>query len=313
MYKKDDLEALDTWDKFIWQFSVHLCGHVNYMAHLTAEIEWEKDPLMSFFKKCCRENQLDISEGGGKYNNYGILSVALSNTVNSLINIRKYVYQERRFSLKELFTWKNKNYLGNEEVYELFKNSKKFFGDDDLNEDAIGLTNWLIMRVNEALSAYRNPFGGKVKFGLSSPGYIIMGKNMPATFDGRLDGEAYNIHISADDNQNLTALFNYASNLKYGEVGFNGNVVDFTMNSHFIKDNFDKFIRLLQTSIKTGIFEMQMNVIDSATLINAKNNPEKYPNLIVRVWGFSAYFRDLPEEYKDYVIERAVKNEAAHY
>lgn len=311
--KKDDLEALDTWDKFIWQFSVHLCGHANYMANLTNKITWEKDPLMSFFKKNCRENQIDVSEGGGKYNNYGILSVALSNTVNSLINIRKYVYQEKRFTLKELFTWKNKNFLGNEEVLELLKNSKKYFGEDDVKEDAIGLANWLIMRVNEVLSGYRNCFDSRVKFGLSSPGYITVGKNMPATFDGRLDGEAYNIHISADDNQNLTALFNFASNLNYGEAGFNGNVVDFTMNPQFLQDNMNKFIQLLQTSVKTGIFQMQMNVIDSKMLIDARTNPEKYPNLIVRVWGFSAYFRDLPEEYKNYVIERAIKNEAVHY
>ena len=45
------------------------------------------------------------------------------------------------------------------------------------------------------------------------------------------------------------------------------------------------------------------------TLLNAKKNPEKYQNLIVRVWGFSAYFNDLSEEYKDLLIERALKNE----
>ena len=54
---------------------------------------------------------------------------------------------------------------------------------------------------------------------------------------------------------------------------------------------------------------MQMNVVDSKTLIEAKENPEKFPNLIVRVWGFSAYFNDLPEEYKNLLIERATKSE----
>lgn len=313
MNKKDNLEALDTWDKFIWQFSVQLCGHVNYMAHLTDDIVWEKDPLMSFFNESCRTKYCDISEGGGKYNNYGILSVALSNTINSLINIRKYVYQEKRFTLKELFTWKNQNFVGKEDVKELLKNNKKYFGGDDEKEDAIGLANWLIMRVNETLADFENMYGGKVKFGLSSPGYITVGKNMPATFDGRLDGEAYNIHISADDNQNLTALFNFASSLIYGKVGFNGNVIDFTMNPQFVNDNMNKFITLLKSSIESGVFQMQMNVIDSKTLMDAKQNPNKFPNLIVRVWGFSAYFKDLPEEYKDYVIERAIKNEATRY
>ena len=56
---------------------------------------------------------------------------------------------------------------------------------------------------------------------------------------------------------------------------------------------------------------MQMNVVDSKTLIAARKNPDAFPNLIVRVWGFSAYFKDLPDEYKDLLIERAVKAEMA--
>ena len=54
---------------------------------------------------------------------------------------------------------------------------------------------------------------------------------------------------------------------------------------------------------------MQMNVLSSKTLIEAKLHPEQFPNLIVRVWGFSAYFKDLPEEYKEVIIQRALKNE----
>lgn len=311
--KKEKLDELDTWDKFIWIYSIHLCGHANYMAHLTDGIKWEKDPLMSFFIRSCRENCKDISEGGAKYNNYGILSVGLANCINSLINIRKYVYRQNRFSLKELYAMRNKNFSGHEEVYELLKNSKKYFGTDDEEEDVIGLVNWLIHRVDETLEGFENMFGGKMKFGLSSPGYIIMGKINNATFDGRLDKEPYSIHISADDNSNVTELFNFASKLNYGKHGFNGNVVDFTMTPTFIKENLEKFVLLMKGSIDAGVFQMQMNVIDSKTLIEAKKNPEKFPNLIVRVWGFSAYFKDLPVEYQDYVIERALKNEAANY
>ena len=48
-------------------------------------------------------------------------------------------------------------------------------------------------------------------------------------------------------------------------------------------------------------------------MIKAKENPKEYENLIVRVWGFSAYFNDLPENYKDLLIERALKNEGKVY
>lgn len=77
----------------------------------------------------------------------------------------------------------------------------------------------------------------------------------------------------------------------------------------FIDQNIDKFTVFMKGVIKCGYFQMQMNIMDSETLIDAKKNPDKYPGLIVRVWGFSAYFNDLPESYKDLFIERAVAAE----
>lgn len=68
-------------------------------------------------------------------------------------------------------------------------------------------------------------------------------------------------------------------------------------------------VDLILAGIKTGFFQLQMNVVGSETLDEAKRNPEKFPDLIVRVWGFSAYFKDLPEEYQDVLIGRAKRNE----
>ena len=79
----------------------------------------------------------------------------------------------------------------------------------------------------------------------------------------------------------------------------------------FIRQNWDKFVDFLMICIKKGFFEMQMNVVSSKTLLEAREHPEDFPNLIVRVWGFSAYFKDLPEDYKNVLIERALKSEGA--
>ena len=310
MAKKENLSELETWESFICKFAEHLCGHVYYMAQLTNNIVWEKDPLLSFFKSICRKNRKDVSEGGCTYNNYGILSLALANTVNSLINIQQYVYREKRYSLKEFFTMRNMNFP-NEIIRNELKNSKKYFGtDEDNGEDVIGLTNWLLMRVNEAIEPIKNQYDGHIKFGLSSPGYITVGVKAPATFDGRLDNEPYSIHISADDNQNITGLVNFASAINYGDSGFNGNVVDFMISPDFVNNNIEKFTTFMKTCILQGVFQMQINVVSYKMLMEARNNPASFPNLIVRVWGFSAYFKDLPEEYKDYIIERARLNEA---
>ena len=68
---------------------------------------------------------------------------------------------------------------------------------------------------------------------------------------------------------------------------------------------------MIKQTIKQGFFEMQMNIMSSTTLIDAKAHPEKYPGLIVRVWGMSAYFNELPDSYKELLINRAIAAEKA--
>ena len=81
------------------------------------------------------------------------------------------------------------------------------------------------------------------------------------------------------------------------------------MTESLIDENTGKFVLFMKGAIASGFFQMQMNLIDSKTLIDAKAHPEKYKGLIVRVWGFSAYFNELPESYKDLLIERALAAE----
>ena len=152
--------------------------------------------------------------------------------------------------------------------------------------------------------------GGKIKFGFSAPTYIIKASTSPASFDGRKNGEPFGVHISSDKpSVAYTELIQFASKLEYDGHRFNGNVIDFMITPSFIEDNFNKMVDFLILSISLGFFQMQMNVTSSDILIKAKANPKEYENLIVRVWGFSAYFNDLPENYKDLLIERALKNE----
>ena len=49
-----------------------------------------------------------------------------------------------------------------------------------------------------------------------------------------------------------------------------------------------------------------MNTVDSEKLRDAKLHPENYKNLIVRIWGWSAYFTELDPEFQDHVIARQV-------
>ena len=47
-----------------------------------------------------------------------------------------------------------------------------------------------------------------------------------------------------------------------------------------------------------------LNSINRDRLIDAQKHPENYKNLIVRIWGWSAYFVELDREYQDHLIAR---------
>ena len=203
------------------------------------------------------------------------------------------------------------NFPNEENLVKELKSNKRKYG-CDIN-DVIDLTNNIFVYTSNILNKVSKEANLNIKIGLSSPTYIDHGKMSKASFDGRKDGEPLSVHISSDNANAYTELMQFASKLDYNENRINGNVVDFLVSPNIIQDNFDKFVDFLLLSIKNGFYEMQLNVISSEVLIEARKAPEKFPNLIVRVWGFSAYFKDLPDEYKDYLIERALKNEGKSY
>ncbi|GAH85121.1 unnamed protein product [marine sediment metagenome] len=64
------------------------------------------------------------------------------------------------------------------------------------------------------------------------------------------------------------------------------------------------FVSLVRTFLDRGGWHIQVNVVDAAILKNAQEHPEKYPTLMVRVAGYSAYFNDLCRETQNDIISR---------
>lgn len=297
--------AID-FDEFVEMYKKASARKFKELLKNIDKMKWAKDPLVSMFTDSCSNRRKDISEGAAIYNNYGITTVAISNVVDSIMNIKRLVYKEKRYTLSILNKMRLKDFHGADEVYKELQTGRKFYGHDD--KQILDFVNELIGNLAEVAEKYKNQYGGTVKFGLSSPGYNILCKNTNADISGRKYGMPYNTHISCLD-ASYTELVNFASRLNYGGQCFNGNVIDYFVNPDFLKNNIDKFLVFMKNAVNVGFFQMQMNVMDSKTLMDAKLHPENYKGLIVRVWGFSAYFNELPESYKDLLIDRAIAAE----
>lgn len=309
LLKRERLETIKSFDELVERYLVYLRRNLNAVKRVLEAHRFQYDLLLSVFTEDCYEKRMDVSWGGARYHHVGITSVAMGNLIDALMNIKEWVFDTRQYTLYDVKQMLILNYEGKEELRETLRRKPSSFGTD--REEVIRLVNRITTCVSEELKDFRSYLGGKMKVGLSGSAYMDAARGFGASFDGRKAGEAFTVHISNEDNNGFTEIVNFASEMDYGENRFNGNVVDFMVSPDFIQNNWDKFVEFLRLSIKKGFFEMQMNVVSSATLIAAREHPEEFPNLIVRVWGFSAYFRDLPEEYKEVLIERALKNKRA--
>ena len=68
----------------------------------------------------------------------------------------------------------------------------------------------------------------------------------------------------------------------------------------------DAVVSLIKTHMDLGGTQINLNVLDAAKLREAHADPSKYPDLVVRVTGFSAYFASLSEEFRQLVVDRVI-------
>lgn len=308
MFKRDRLSTIKSFEELLDRYEFYLEKNLRAVKRVIDGAIFQYDTVMSLFIEGCQTE--DASRGGAKYFNAGITTVALGNVIDSLLNIKKYVFEEKRYSLFDVKKMIILDFDGNETTYAELKAANKRYAIDD--DDVIELTKKIINMVSKYTVDYRTPYGGKLKFGLSAPTYIDASIGSNASFDGRKSGEPYVVHISNDTAESYTQVINFSAVLDYRDNRFNGNVVDLMTSPSFLKDNKEKFKLLLLGGIKKGFFQLQINVIGSDILMDAIEHPEKHQGLIVRVWGFSAYFVDLPDSYKKVLLERALKNEGKY-
>jgi formate C-acetyltransferase len=67
---------------------------------------------------------------------------------------------------------------------------------------------------------------------------------------------------------------------------------------------------LIRTHFQLGGTQINLNIMDSAQILAAHQNPDLYPDLVVRVTGFSAYFTSLSPEFRQMVVDRIISAEA---
>lgn len=72
------------------------------------------------------------------------------------------------------------------------------------------------------------------------------------------------------------------------------------------KEGVLKMCDMIKTILSTGNTLLNINIIDKQKILEANRDPMKYPDLVVRVTGFTAYFAMLSEEFRQLVVDRVM-------
>jgi formate C-acetyltransferase len=255
----------------------------------------------------CLEQGRDYRRGGALYTE-GLADVlGITNLADSLLVIRRLVYEEGRLSLPELVAALDADWAGHEALRQECLRRVPKFGNDDPAADE--LTVRLFNHINDAFRARPRAFGNA--YGIDVIGWtgaVIWGKLSGATPDGRHSRSSLTDSVGASQGQDragVTAALRSVAGLPHDRC--HGVLA---MNLRFARQSLegeaaaDRLVELADTAFDMGLQQLQINVVDGRTLRDAQAHPERYESLMVRIGGFSTYFNSLSREYQDDIIAR---------
>jgi formate C-acetyltransferase len=299
----------DLWEAYVAQVE-YLAGLNILATHIAGEGQKRGGhcPLTSSLLDDCLARRRDLVYGGARYNLPGVAIYGPSNVYDGLMAIKKWVCEEQRLSWVELRQALLDNYEGHEAVRQMLAHRTPRFGNGNQEVDALA---------NEVNAIHAEFFwrqvdsrNGRYTCGVwPVNGHVNAGHKTGATPDGRRAGMPLVDGVGAchgADRSGPTALLQSVARLNNVEHWPAGNTCNIKFSATSVRSNggVEQLVDLTTTFMELGGQELQINIVDAITLRAAQEDPTLYPDLIVRVAGYSAYFADLRRDIQDEIILR---------
>jgi formate C-acetyltransferase len=265
-------------------------------------------PFLSSLIDGCVVKGKDVTKGGARYNSSGAACIGLADVVDSLMAIKKVVYEEGKYSLAEMKEAVDSNFEMNPKLYALVTKKVPFFGSG--SDDAVEIANRVTEFVHRCYGRHENYRGGKYTVGFwSMSNHVAFGTLTGALPSGRLAGKPFTPGLTPEPKASPNLLNNLRDVSKLNPKHMNNNIAFNVKVVPAQSDSPEKTVEKMYAYAK-GYFEMggmqmQMNVLSSETLRDAMRNPQEYRNLIVRISGYNAYFTTLNRDMQWELVERS--------
>ena len=280
-----------------------------YLIHRGELMQQEAGPLpcWSLLTDACIARGRDITDGGALYAYHSICLLGTANTADSLCALRQLLFEARAVTPAELLEALRADFQGWELLRQRLLRAAPKYGNDD---DAVDL---LAREVDDhfidLMDRARSPQGARFVVHLFSfLANLGFGRGLGATPDGRRAGEPIAYSLSAQqgrDEQGATAMLRSLAKLPHRRAaGASAAILDLDPKCLAGVDGVERLAALLQAAVGLGVGQLQVNVVTAERLQQARQDPERFGNLPVRVAGYSQMFRLLSPDLQDHVIAR---------
>ena len=274
--------------------------HRNYGQHV----------YCSMLLDGCLESGLDCTDGGAKYDFAGVQGVGMVDVADSLMAIKKLVFEDGMVDLQDVLKAMESDYQDNEVLRQMMIHKVGKYGND--LDDVDEMANYVAKHYCQTVKKYHTLNGGNYRAGLFClSSNTPLGKQVCALPSGRKCGVPL-ADGGVSPKHGMDCLGPTASSKSVAKVDHSlaSNGVNFNLKfmPTILKTESDrqKLMDVIRTYFSLGGMHIQFNVLSSEKLLEAQKNPEKYRSLVVRVAGYSAFFVELDKDIQDEIISRTM-------
>lgn len=294
------LENSGTFDEFKKNVKCEINNECNRICLGIQKLWFVPSPFMNV-----------LMDGGiyecGKYNNFGIHGTGIATAADSLAVIEKYIYDRKSVSKTEIIEAVDSNFSKHADLLPIFRYEAPKMGNDEDLPDMLAVE--LMNMFADSLEGRANCRGGKYRAGTGSAMYYLWHANeIGASPDGRRNGEPFGTNFSPGIFSRINGPFSVIKS--FTKVDFtraiNGGPLTLEFAASMFKDSesVKKIASLVKSFIDMGGHQLQLNAVNTSEMKDAQIHPEKHRRLVVRIWGWSAYFVELDPEYQNHVLMR---------
>lgn len=293
-------------------FEKHLKIAIDTTAkgiNLHLDHQWEVTPelVMNLMMEDTIEKGEDISQCA-KLFTIGVDGAGLAVVADSFGALSTRIEKEKIVSWDELYRELENNFK-DERIHTIMQSAPKYcHGNTDSDMWAKRITElWVKLIKAQKMPKKRCLVPGWFSWART----IEYGSKVGATPNGRRRGEPISHGANPNPHFRLDGAATAQSNgIASVQCGYGNTApLQIEFDPHVVADEkgVDVVLSLIEGHFRQGGTLININVLDADTIMRANENPDLYPDLVVRVTGFTAYFASLSPEFRQLVVDRFLK------